>query len=247
MNKLSVVIVTLNEQHNLPNLLDDLVVQINRDFEVIVVDSNSDDDTVKIAHTYNDKIEKLKIIEMSTRGLSLGRNTGAIHANFERLLFLDADSRIDPIFIEKSHRLLDAKNIDIAAVYVKSSVDSFNGHNAARSINIGIWFTQFFFATGVGACIISTKTAHNLINGFDQSIPMGEDCDYTLRAFKHKQIKFGILPLKFTFDMRRYEEEGYIRLTVRYAFLNLRRFFIGEYKTGEIKYIFGEHKLPLDK
>ena len=94
---LSVVIITLDEEKRIADLLGDLANQSFKDFEVILVDSNSEDKTVEVAKTFDDKLN-LKIEVMETRGVSLGRNTGASLAEREKLLFLDADVRLKPHF-----------------------------------------------------------------------------------------------------------------------------------------------------
>ena len=59
----SIVIITLNEERNIANLLDDLCRQSHKDFEVIVVDSASTDTTVETAQKFADRLD-LKTIGM---------------------------------------------------------------------------------------------------------------------------------------------------------------------------------------
>lgn len=49
MNPLSIVIITLNEEKRIGRLLEDLTKQTNQNFEVIIVDSNSEDATCEVA------------------------------------------------------------------------------------------------------------------------------------------------------------------------------------------------------
>ena len=82
--KLSIVIITKQEQDYLPKLLDSLKQQTFNDFEIIVSDAQSKDNTRKIAKEHN-----CKIVE---GGLpSKGRNNGVKKAKGKYLLFLDAD------------------------------------------------------------------------------------------------------------------------------------------------------------
>ena len=76
MEGVSVVIITLNEERHLARILGDLERQTAKEFEVIVVDSRSTDSTVAVARSFLDRLP-LVIVEMSRRGTSLGRNTGA--------------------------------------------------------------------------------------------------------------------------------------------------------------------------
>lgn len=248
MNDLCIVIITFNEEFYLSETLNDLLAQTNQNFEVIIVDSNSEDNTVNIANSYASKFQNFKVIEMTERGPSLGRNTGAEAAKAERLLFLDADTRLKPRFVQKSLDALNKSKVDVGGVYIDMSVDKLSHLMVSLSINLGLWVTKFFSPTGVGACIFSTKSAHKLIGGFNADIPIAEDCNYVLKADKHIEVKFKMLPLSFGFDMRRFELEGYTFLLAKYAMVNLRRFFAGEYRTNQIKYEFGKHyKAKSDK
>ncbi len=246
MTNLSIIIITLNEEFNIPDTLNDLLNQSVQDFEVIIVDSNSQDKTVEIAQSYADKFANFKIVKMTTRGASLGRNTGVENASNERLLFLDADSRIKPDFIKQSLLKLEQTGVDVGGVYLDMNVGKFVHKLVSVVYNFGMWITKWISPTGVGACLYSTKTAHNLIDGFDSSIPMGDDCNYVLKAFKHKDIKFKMLPLYFGFDMRRFEQEGYFKILFKYSMVNIRRYFFGEYKKDEIEYKFGEYNKKKD-
>lgn len=246
MSELSIVIITLNEEFNLPDTLNDILAQTNQNFEVIIVDSNSEDNTIKIAQSYSDKFQNFQIIEMTKRGASLGRNTGANVASFDRLLFLDSDSRLKPQFIQESMDLLHKTGVDVGAIYLTMNAGTLAHKFTSIIINLGMWFTKFFSPTAVGACLFSTKSAHNLIGGFNPNIPISDDCNYVLKAYKHKDIKFKMLPLYFGFDMRRFEQDGYINTLAKYGIANMRRFFMGEYKKDEIEYKFGEYNKKKD-
>lgn len=98
MNPISIVIITLNEEKRIGRLLEDLTKQTHQNFEVIVVDSNSEDSTREVAQAYESALPELTVHHMDTRGVSLGRNTGAELAKYERILFLDADVRLPSDF-----------------------------------------------------------------------------------------------------------------------------------------------------
>ena len=58
----SVVIPTLNEERYLPKLLGNLAGQIDRDFEVIVIDGHSKDRTIERARGFKGGIKRLRIL-----------------------------------------------------------------------------------------------------------------------------------------------------------------------------------------
>lgn len=240
MSGLSIIVITLNEAQRIAKLLSDLSQQTYRNFEVIVVDSNSDDKTCAIAQRFADTLPDLRIHVMSQRGVSLGRNTGAALAKYERLLFLDADVRLPPQFLRHSLYHLYRKKLDIAGVYMGAKQLAWQYKIGYGLFNVGLFVTQFSFPTAVGACIFSSRHIHQQINGFDQRIKLCEDCDYVKRAGQH--TRFRLIPLCFQFDPRRLEQDGFFTTGWTYLRANIRRFFYGEMRNNEIDYQFGHYR-----
>ncbi|SBS34024.1 GalNAc(5)-diNAcBac-PP-undecaprenol beta-1,3-glucosyltransferase [Marinomonas spartinae] len=239
MNKLSVIIITYNEQKRIGQLLEDLNNQVFKDFEVIVVDSNSDDDTLLVAAQYETCFDEFRVHKMEKRGVSLGRNVGANLAKYERILFLDADVRLHERFLSKAIKKLDKSKLEIAGVYMGASRLGLPTKLSYGMFNVGIYLTQFFFPTAVGACIFSTKRLHRELGGFNERINLCEDCDYVNRA--SKTWRFRMLAMTFQFDPRRLKQDGVLKMGYLYIRANVRRFFIGEMYNNEIEYKFGHY------
>lgn len=239
MKKLTVIIITYNEQKRIGRLLEDLNNQHYKDFEVVLVDSNSEDGTRDVAARYQHRFDEFSIHKMEDRGVSLGRNVGASLAKYERLLFLDADVRLPADFLSSAVRKLDSSKLEIAGVYMGASRLGISKKLGYGLFNIGLYATQFFFPTAVGACIFSTKRLHQEIGGFDERISLCEDCDYVKRA--SKTWRYRMLTMTFQFDPRRLNQDGFLKMGYLYAKANVRRFFVGEMKHNEIKYEFGHY------
>lgn len=90
--KFSVIIPTYNRAHTLTKCLQSLVDQTFKDFEVIIVDDASKDQTSTIVEEFKTKLD-LKYIQNDkpSGGAHLPRNIGAKHAQGEWLSFLDSD------------------------------------------------------------------------------------------------------------------------------------------------------------
>ncbi|KKD60489.1 glycosyl transferase [Grimontia sp. AD028] len=240
MEPISVVIITLNEEKRIGRLLDDLVNQTHQDFEVVLVDSNSDDATRDVARSFEKHLPALTVHRMESRGVSLGRNTGASIANHERVLFMDADVRLEPEFLEKSLKELNEKNLQVAGVYMGAKALPAVQKVCYAAFNGGMFATQFFFPTAVGACIFSTRTAHKQLEGFDEKITLCEDCDYVRRA--SKLMRFRFINQAFQFDPRRLDQDGMVATGFVYLKANFRRFFFGEMRNNEMEYRFGHYQ-----
>lgn len=177
---------------------------------------------------------------MGTRGVSLGRNTGAELAKHERILFLDADVRLDATFLTNALSQLQDKQLEVAGVYMGAKSLPLVHKFGYGLFNLGLFITQYTFPTAVGACIFSTKSAHVKLNGFDEQIVLCEDCDYVKRASKTWRFRF--LNLTFGFDPRRLDQDGVFKMGATYLKANVRRFFFGEMKNNEMEYKFGHYK-----
>ncbi len=240
--KISIIIITLNEEKTIGRLLSNLKKQTIQNYEIIVVDSNSEDKTIQTAKSYLPSIPELTIHRMRTRGASLGRNTGANLAKYEKILFLDSDVQLKENFLENLLKQANKNKIEIGSCYIKLIKFNILQEIGYGLTNIGFFLTQYFSPTAVGACILSSKTIHQKINGFDEEIYLCEDCDYVKRASKYG--KFKMIPQTFYFDNRRMEFEGNFKTTLKYLQANLTRmFFKKELKKDDckIEYKFGHY------
>ncbi|MFY0691632.1 MAG: glycosyltransferase family 2 protein [Paracoccaceae bacterium] len=94
--KISVVIPARNVADFLPETLQSLHAQTMRQFEVILVDDGSSDDTARIARAKTAEDPRFTLIEGRQQGVSQARNTGLAQSSAPLLLFLDADDLLVP-------------------------------------------------------------------------------------------------------------------------------------------------------
>ncbi|MEO0637837.1 MAG: glycosyltransferase [Pseudomonadota bacterium] len=240
--ELSIIIITLNEEANLPRLLSDLEQQSFSGFEIIHVDSRSDDATVGASRSWSQKFEHYSIVEMSERGVSLGRNVGASHARGRRLLFLDADSRLPRTFLANSMGELKRRELQLGIVCMSGAELPWHYRLGFGLFNAGIWISSKFFPTAIGACLFSTPELHQCIGGFDEQLTLCEDCDYALRSFRNNRGGVGVLNDKFRFDARRLVQDGLLTTGLIYLEANARRLLLGELRNNEIPYEFGHYR-----
>ena len=96
MGLVTVVIPCYNQAHFLGEAIESVLVQSYPNFEIIVVDDGSPDDTSEVAASY----PKVRLIRQENQGLSGARNTGLRHSKGEYVVFLDADDRLLPEALE---------------------------------------------------------------------------------------------------------------------------------------------------
>lgn len=98
--KLSIIIPTYNEEGFLLSCLHSLEKQSFEDFEVIVVDDGSTDNTLSTLSSFNTKRYLLTVLNQKHSGAGSGRNLGASKAKGEILVFVDADMTFDKNFLK---------------------------------------------------------------------------------------------------------------------------------------------------
>ena len=228
---LSIIIPTLNEEKYLPKLLENIKKQILKDYEVIVADANSKDDTRKIARKYGCKIT------MGGNLPGIARNNGAKKAKGDLLFFIDADCNIENDFFGKALREIKKRNLDVAGCHVWPLSKRVFDNVEFGIYNSWIYITQLFYPNASGHGIFCKKEIHKKINGFDEKIKLSEDMDYVKRASKYG--RFGILKSVRVFtSVRRFEREGRLNLGLKLLLSAVYRMIFGEIKSDTFKYWF---------
>lgn len=98
---MSIVIPMYNEQRYVWRCLDSLLVQSFSDFELIMIDDGSTDQTVSIVQWYQNKFYHLTILHQEHCGPGKARNWGANIAQGNILVFVDADMMFDVYYLEE--------------------------------------------------------------------------------------------------------------------------------------------------
>ena len=90
----SVVIPCYNQAHFLPEAIESVLGQSYQNFELLVVDDGSKDDTPKVASEYASQDSRVRLIGQQNRGLAGARNRGLAESKGEYVVFLDSDDRL---------------------------------------------------------------------------------------------------------------------------------------------------------
>jgi glycosyltransferase involved in cell wall biosynthesis len=108
MKNISIVIPAYNEEDAIIDCLSSLDKQAHSNFEVIIVDDGSTDNTPKLIKKYKPDKYKLTIIKQNHKGPGAGRNLGSNKAAGEILVFVDADMTFDKDFLKKLVKPIDS-------------------------------------------------------------------------------------------------------------------------------------------
>lgn len=233
---LSVVIPTLNEAVNLPNLLTNLRHCVPNDSEIIVSDGSSTDNTVILARESG-----CRVVVSKSRSPAIQRNRGAEMAKGDLLLFLDADTVFSEDVISKTLRMFEEKKLDVASYYFR-----FNSPKLRYIIlfwygTFLIYLLHFFHPVSIGAAILVKKTWFDKVGGFDEKLFVGEDHLFAKRV-QDAGGKYGLLNIPgMYFSLRRFRKEGFWTVTYKWHYFAYYYMRYGAFSKKIVPYEFGKY------
>lgn len=119
MPSVSVVVPVYNAENFLPRCIDSILSQTFVDFEIILVDDGSTDNSGKICNEYVQIDSRINVIHKENEGASIARKIGLNYSTGKYIAFVDADDYVNPKYIEKLYSLLIQYNVTISACRVQ--------------------------------------------------------------------------------------------------------------------------------
>ncbi|WP_350441306.1 glycosyltransferase family 2 protein [Proteus mirabilis] len=101
---ISVIVPMFNEASRITRLLESLLCQTFHDFEVIIINDGSTDNSVDIAMLYCQQDNRFHLYHQTNQGLSSARNTGLKYAQGDWIVFFDSDDFIKPQLLAHWHQ-----------------------------------------------------------------------------------------------------------------------------------------------
>lgn len=102
----SVIVTTYNRCTLLKRALDSLIAQTETDWEAIIIDDGSTDNTASLIKPYLEKGSKIKYIYQENTGYAMSKNTGIFLAKGKFVTFLDSDDEYAPTHLEERKLIL---------------------------------------------------------------------------------------------------------------------------------------------
>ena len=170
---ISVIVVTYNRAHFLKDALDSIKVQTFKDYEIILVDDGSTDDTKEIAEKY----EGIRYIYQEHSGISRARNTGVKAARGKWIAALDSDDLWEKDKLQKQVEYLHAHpDCRIVFTEFKNFTDIPEDNLDGRQQNL--------LQTIIKWCLPTALIDAGLfdeIGLFDETMEYSEDTDWVYR------------------------------------------------------------------
>lgn len=181
--RVSVVVPCFDCGEFLADTVGSVLAQTLRDFEVIIVDDGSQDESVAVAQRLmaEHPDTRIRLLRQRNSGHpSYPRNTGVLHARGEYVLCLDGDDMLTPSFLEKCVAALDA-NPDVSIAYT----DQRHFGAAPRHVEVHEWdFGRLIHHNMLGIASVFRRAAWVDTGGFDAHMRY-EDWDFWIACGAH--------------------------------------------------------------
>lgn len=207
----SVIVCTRNGHHRIGACLDALSRQTHPDFEIIVVDDGSNDETTEFVGNH---FPEVHLVHTAGKGLSAARNAGARMARGKILAFTDDDCRPDPEWLEQLGRgfvtevwaAVGGPNLPPSPDNVASAVVA-----AAPGAPSHVMLNDREAEHLPGCNLAVRREAFEQIGGFDERFhTAGDDVDFCWRL-RAEGLVLGFVPTAFVWHDRRPNALGYLR------------------------------------
>jgi hypothetical protein len=179
----SVIIPTYNRADLLPETIDSILNQTVLDFELIIIDDGSTDNTSEVVARFKDP--RLRYVYQKNQGRSVARNHGAKLAQGEFLGFLDSDDKYLPDALESHLKIFNQNGKIGMAVGGYQYVDAqgqLTGERQpwteGRELDLPGWLFNCFATPG---SILVRKAWFERTGGFDSNCEIAEDWDFFLQ------------------------------------------------------------------
>ncbi|CAN1537966.1 WcaA Glycosyltransferases involved in cell wall biogenesis [Flavobacteriaceae bacterium] len=192
---ISVIVPCYKQAQFLPETLQSVLNQTYSNWECIIVNDGSPDQTEQVAQEWCSKDNRFKYIKKENGGLSSARNAGIAVCKGEYILPLDSDDKIQPIYLEKINKAFyDNPELKL----VSSRIQFFGAKNTEYILSDYSYKNQL--VTNCFVCCSSFKKADwERLQGYDEQMKSFEDWEFWIRLLDDKSEVYKIPEVMFLY------------------------------------------------
>lgn len=206
--RFSVIIPLYNKAPYVAKAIQSVLVQTFTDYELVIVDDGSKDDSAEIAEKVIDGQLNCRLIKQENAGVSMARNNGVAVSQGDYLCFLDADDWWEPTFLEEMSKLIE--EYPDAGIYGANYTIVNETKRKTRIAKIGVEDgfergyvdycqayakTMYMPLTSISVAI--PRNVFEEMHGFPKGIKLGEDFLLWIHITLKYKVAFLNKPLAF--------------------------------------------------
>lgn len=224
----SIIVPCYNQAHFLSEALQSVLEQTYTNWECIIVNDGSPDNTEHVAKAWCKKDERFKYVYKENGGLSSARNAGIKITQGEFILPLDADDILDKTYLEKT--IPELENDDsLAIVTCYSKFFSKHRDTIIHELKpVGTTYHAMLFENSIIATSLYRKKCWEDVGGYDENMKNGfEDWEFWIAILK-RHWTYKVVE-EFIFYYRKSEKSMLIDT-------------LQNHRISNIEYVFNKHK-----
>lgn len=197
---ISIIIPVFNAQEFLCRCLESIYNQSYSDYEVIIVDDGSIDQSLKIAKEWENKDKRIRVVTQQNSGVGKARNRGIYESRGEWICFIDSDDYVEPTYLEMLVKHISPNMLSVCNfVYNNDKHMVFSSSWENYIIKFDDSFIRDYLVYSIGRTI-AFSTWNKLFDNhllhennifFPENIVVGEDMIFVLKYLSYcKEIHF---------------------------------------------------------
>ncbi len=201
----SIIIPTYNRAHLVDRAIQSVLDQTYQDFELIVVDDASTDNTEEVVKSFKDKRIRYICLQKN-KGGAAARNTGIEASNGEYIAFQDSDDEWLPEKLEKQMKVFENASPEVGVVYtgflrIKDGRESYIPYSwvTQKEGNIHKELLKGNFVTTQAAVV--KKKCFEVAGMFEERLPCLQDWELWIRVSKYFHFKCIDEPLVTSYEV----------------------------------------------
>ena len=200
----SVVIPLYNKQESITATLQSVLAQTYQNFEIVVVDDGSTDNSANIAEAtlreFSGRLAgyclEFKVVRKENGGVCSARNRGILEAKYDYIALLDGDDLWDEHYLEEQVKLI--QDFPEAKMWGVNYADIVNGKIYPYQQGMGKGFRGYaenYFGTShadlfCSSSVVLTKEIAQAVGMQDERMAYSEDLDFWYRIILHTKVVF---------------------------------------------------------
>lgn len=180
---ISIIIPAYNTEKYISSCLESVLKQKYENFEIIIVNDGSSDNTDSICRLFQENDQRIKYFEKENGGVSSARNLGLSHAHGDWVCFIDSDDVVSETYLTSLTENIHNNSSLVFCNYQKEFEKTLDiGNVYAEKEDMIKYFLRHLTAlSGPYAKLYSMKVINKYHIRFPENVHMGEDAIFILR------------------------------------------------------------------
>ena len=212
-DRVSIIVPCFNQAEFLPQCLDSILAQTYANWECIIINDGSSDNSQNVIEEYTPKDTRFQYVYQENQGPSVARNNGISHSKGKYILPLDADDWIAATYLEKALAVFENQP-DIKLVYCKAEL--FGAVNEIWQLPPYI-YENLLWGNMIFSSAVFRRSDFDKTNGYNPNMKEGlEDWDLWLSFLNPSDQVFQIDEVLFYYRKKAFSRTKYVEKNERH-------------------------------